>query len=142
MEPRCSQVGIGSTWIRLGFDLDSTWIRLGFDLVNPVNPIVNPMDAMSPAGCSGHIRRLSAVAQSLPGDLFAGSIHMFGEAQGVEMSCALGIQPPKRILYGIEGRNFAIGTPVSAEIRDAISQVTAAVLEALYQSCRCLTASL
>jgi hydrogenase maturation protease len=105
-----------------GADLLSAW--QGFAVVVLV-------DATSPTGNAGHIRRLDAVTQPLPATFFAASTHAFGVAQGVEMARALGLLPPTLIVYGIEGHQFTLGAPMSAAVRDAVFQVTAAILTEL-----------
>ncbi|HEX6543372.1 MAG TPA: hydrogenase maturation protease [Ktedonobacterales bacterium] len=105
-----------------GAALLSAW--QGFDVVVLV-------DAMPPNGHAGRIHRVDAVAQPLPADLFANSTHTFGVAQGIELARALGMLPRTLIIYGIEGREFTIGSPMSAEVRGAILQVTMAILAEL-----------
>lgn len=105
-----------------GAALLSDW--QGFDVVILI-------DATPPAGRAGCIRRFDAGEQPLPANFFTDSTHAFGVAQGVEMARALGMLPPKLIIYGVEGRDFAIGTPMSGEISDAIPQVTAMILAQL-----------
>jgi hydrogenase maturation protease len=96
--------------------------------------VVIVVDATAPNENAGCIRRLDAVAQPLPTVFFAASTHAFGVAQGVEMARALGLLPPTLIVYGIEGRQFTLGTPMSAAVRDAVSQVTSTILAELEET--------
>lgn len=105
-----------------GASLIDAW--QGFDIVVLV-------DAMSPLGNVGSIHRLEAHAHPLPANLFADSTHAFGVAHGVEMARALGLLPPMLIIYGIAGRDFTRGAPISAEVAAAIPRATAAILDDL-----------
>lgn len=95
--------------------------------------VVYLVDAMPPSGHAGRILRFDATAQPLPAEVFTGSTHTFGVAQGVELARALGLLPPSLVVYGVAGRDFAIGAPLSAEVTDTIRQVTAAILAELEQ---------
>ncbi len=89
------------------------------------------VDAMPPYGHAGRILCFDAIARHLPANLFADSTHTFGAAQGIELARALGLLPPTLIIYGIEGREFDIGAPVSAEVTGAIPQAVATILAKL-----------
>jgi hydrogenase maturation protease len=51
------------------------------------------------------------------------STHMIGIAQAVELARLLGRMPARLVLYGIEGRQFKMGTPPSSEVSEACRQL-------------------
>lgn len=63
-----------------------------------------------------------------------GSTHGFGLGEAVELSRVLRQLPPKLCIYGIEGKNFEIGSSVSAEVEAGISEVVEAIVGQLKAS--------
>ena len=86
------------------------------------------IDAVQSGAAPGTVHRIDAVAEKLPGWVPRGSTHALGVAEAVELARALGELPPRMILYGIEGRNFAAGTELSPEVARA-SEELARLLE-------------
>ena len=76
-----------------------------------------------------HVRRSDAGDGPLPVDAFAGSTHDFGLAEAVELGRALGVLPERLVIIGIEGRAFAMGAAMSAEVSAAAAEVVAGILE-------------
>jgi hydrogenase maturation protease len=63
-------------------------------------------------------------AQSLPAfATSAGSTHGLGVAQAIELARALDCLPARLRVYGIEGKQFEIGSPVSPEVERAVEEV-------------------
>ncbi|MGO9087603.1 MAG: hydrogenase maturation protease [Candidatus Sulfotelmatobacter sp.] len=52
-----------------------------------------------------------------------GSTHGFGVAQAIELARALDCLPARLRVYGIEGKQFEIGSPVSPEVERAVEEV-------------------
>jgi hydrogenase maturation protease len=53
----------------------------------------------------------------------AGSTHGLGVAQAIELARALDRLPARLRVYGIEGKNFEIGSAVSPEVERAVEEV-------------------
>ena len=87
------------------------------------------VDAMRSGAVVGHVRRSAAGDGPLPVDAFAGSTHAFGLAEAVELGRALGVLPERLVIIGIEGRAFAMGAAMSAEVSAAAAEVVAGILE-------------
>jgi hydrogenase maturation protease len=84
------------------------------------------------SGCEvGAIARIDALVQSVPAKYFNYSTHAFGVAEAVELSRTLNQLPAKLIIYGVEGKNFAIGIGISPEVEQAAEEVGRRVLSEL-----------
>jgi len=83
-------------------------------------------DAAQSGAAPGTVTRLDVSTRPLPSAFLHCSTHAFGVAEAVELSRSLGSLPPRVIVFGIEGKNFEHGTPLSAEVE-------AGVVEALRQ---------
>ena len=57
------------------------------------------------------------------------STHAFSVAEAIELGRALGKLPPRVILYGIEGKDFAAGETLSPEVASAADEVLGRVRE-------------
>ncbi len=77
------------------------------------------IDATSSGTPPGTIHRFDAVSGPLPLKFFHYSTHAFSVAEAIELSRTLGSLPGILIVYGIEGKNFEAGSPVSPEVRKA-----------------------
>jgi len=53
----------------------------------------------------------------------AGSTHGLGVAQAIELARALDSLPARLRVYGIEGKQFEIGSPVSPQVERAVEEV-------------------
>ena len=80
-------------------------------------------DALEPAGAPGTIQRVEAHRQVVSDTFFHASTHSFGVAEAIELARALNQLPAVLIVYGVEGRSFDVGAPLSPEIEQAIPQV-------------------
>jgi hydrogenase maturation protease len=86
------------------------------------------IDAVSSGGRPGTVYRLDAGSGVLPQRLFgATSTHALSVAEVVELARALGMLPPRVIVYGIEGRTFEAGEGLSPEVAAAVDAVAARV---------------
>ncbi len=87
------------------------------------------VDAMKSGAAPGSIRRFDAAQDKLPSGLFRYSSHVFGLAEAVEMSRALNRLPPAFVIYGVEGRDFGFGAPLSWSVAGGVSRLEALVKE-------------
>jgi hydrogenase maturation protease len=88
-------------------------------------------DAVRSGAEVGTIDRIDAQVQSVPAKCFNYSTHAFGVAEAVELSRTLNQLPSKLIIYGVEGKNFAIGIGISPEVEQAAEEVGRRVLSEL-----------
>jgi Ni,Fe-hydrogenase maturation factor len=70
-----------------------------------------------------------ARAAPIPSRFFRCSTHVFSVAEAVELGRALNQLPPRLIVYGIEGKDFAAGVGLSAVVDRAADTVAARVLD-------------
>jgi hydrogenase maturation protease len=89
------------------------------------------IDAVSSGAEPGTIFRLDVHERPVPASFFHYSTHDFGVAEAVEMGRVLGQLPPRLIIYGIEGSNFAFGEGLSPPVAQAVDEVVARVLSEL-----------
>lgn len=89
------------------------------------------IDAVQSGESAGTIHRIDALTQTIPQKFFRYSTHAFSVAEAIEMARALNQLPPRLLLYGIEGKNFAAGTELSAEVRNAAEEVARQILDEL-----------
>jgi hydrogenase maturation protease len=80
------------------------------------------IDAMISGAAPGTICRLDASARPIPKSYFRCSTHAFGVAEAIELARALGNFPQRLVVYGIEGKNFAAGVGLSAEVEKAAGE--------------------
>jgi hydrogenase maturation protease len=71
----------------------------------------------------GEICRFDVSTGPLPRAAFGASTHGFGLAEAVELARALGVLPPRCIVYAIEGEIFDIGAPMSPAVAAAVAVV-------------------
>lgn len=105
----------GDTWSLL-----ETW---------PGSERVIVVDASSGGGPPGTVQRFDVGEQPLPTSSLRGSTHSWGVAEAVEMARALGQLPPRLLVYGVEGRCFEPGRPLSPEVAAAVNGVVDNVLQ-------------
>ncbi len=84
----------------------------GFDAVICV-------DASSPAGRPGNIRRLDLAIDELPPQLSPVSSHAFGFADTVALARALRLLPRRTIVFAVEGVGFDAGAQLTAAVSEA-----------------------
>jgi hydrogenase maturation protease len=81
------------------------------------------IDAVMSGAALGTIHRFDASAQPLQKDAFRCSTHAFGVAEAIELARTLGNFPQHLVVYGIEGKNFAAGVGLSAEVEKAAGEI-------------------
>ncbi len=86
------------------------------------------IDAAMSGTAPGTIHRFDANAQPIPKISFRCSTHAFGVAEAIEMARALGALPQCLVVYGIEGKNFAAGVELSAEVEEAAGEAARQLL--------------
>jgi hydrogenase maturation protease len=74
------------------------------------------IDAVHSGVEPGTIFRFEAHQRSIPTQFFHYSTHAFGVAEAIELARALNQLPPRLIVYGVEGKNFAAGIRLSPEV--------------------------
>ena len=102
------------------FSLMDCW--LGCELVILV-------DATAPTGAPGQVQVWNAHADKLPEDVFPCSTHAFGVREAVELARVMNRLPPTLQIYGIEGKQFSFGTPLSTAVERAVESVAQQLLE-------------
>ena len=86
-------------------------------------------DAVRSGGRPGEIYRFPLHEGPLPAELFpAPSTHLWGVAQAVALAGVLQALPPYLVVYGIEGKDFGLGRPPSAEMGRAVSEVARRII--------------
>lgn len=85
------------------------------------------IDAVAPQGTPGKIYRLEAHAGPLPEHFLSCSTHDFGVAAAIELARTVGQLPPRVIVYGVEGQDFALGAQLSPQVERAVQPVVARV---------------
>lgn len=86
-------------------------------------------DAVSSGAMPGTVHRLEAHREALPSDFFHYSTHAFSLAEAVELARSLGKLPERLVVYGIEGKDFASGRGLSAEVEAAAQAVVQSILK-------------
>ncbi len=87
------------------------------------------IDAVLSGAVPGSILRLDARSQPFPAGFRGRSTHAFGVAEAIELARALDRLPPRLIIYGIEGRSFAVGEAPSGAVEAAAWAVVERVLD-------------
>ncbi len=86
-------------------------------------------DAVRSGGRPGEIYRFPLHEGPLPAEQFpAPSTHLWGVAQAVALAGVLQALPPYLVVYGLEGKDFGLGRPSSAEMGRAVSEVTRRII--------------
>lgn len=82
------------------------------------------IDCMSSGDKPGTIRRFDAVTEEIPFAVFRNcSTHCFGIASTVRLAEVLDQLPPRLVIYGIEGSDFAMGQDMSVEVNKAAHRI-------------------
>ena len=81
------------------------------------------VDATAPRGTPGKVRIWNAHADRLPEDAFPCSTHAFGLREAVELGRVMNCLPQTVLIYGIEGKQFACGAPISLEVEHSVESV-------------------
>lgn len=77
------------------------------------------IDAAQSSALPGTVHCLDANRSPVPSRFFYYSTHAFSVAEAVELARALDQLPPRLVLYGIEGRDFAAGEKLSHDVAAA-----------------------
>lgn len=77
------------------------------------------IDAAHSGAEPGKVFRFEAHHQSIPTEFFHYSTHALSVAEAIELARTLGHLPPHIIVYGIEGKDFTMGTGLSPEVEQA-----------------------
>lgn len=106
-------------------DLLAAWEGTGAAiLVDAVHGLCRP----------GSIYQFDAISETIPLELFPStSTHGWGVAEALALGQALGRLPPYLTIYGIVGKSFGIGLPVSLEVKAAIDPVAVRVIQEITQ---------
>lgn len=86
------------------------------------------IDAVLTGAATGTVHVWDAQNISIP-PRKGSSTHGLGLAEAIELARTLKQMPRRLRVYGIEGRNFQIGSEVSAEVRAAVPQVVEKILQ-------------
>ena len=81
------------------------------------------VDATAACGSPGKVRAWNAHAGRLPEHFSPCSTHAFGVREAVELARAMNRLPQTMLIYGIEGKQFSLGAPVSPEVECAVASV-------------------
>ena len=87
------------------------------------------VDAVLAQGNPGQVRVWDGIAAPLETDLFRCSSHSLGVGEAIEMARLLGSLPKQLIIYGIEGKQFEVGTTPSTAVLQAVEKVVQMILE-------------
>jgi hydrogenase maturation protease len=87
------------------------------------------VDAVLAKGDPGQVRVWDGIAAPVETDSFRCSSHSLGVAGAIEMARLLGRLPKHLIIYGIEGKQFEVGTTPSAPVLRAVEKVVQIILE-------------
>jgi hydrogenase maturation protease len=85
------------------------------------------LDTVQSGAAPGALHRLDARARTVHTSFLRCSTHAFGIAEAIELARALDQLPPRLIVLGIEGRNFAQGTGLSPKVERALPALVRAV---------------
>jgi hydrogenase maturation protease len=89
------------------------------------------VDAVRSGGQAGALYRFDAHRDPLPAFFAACSSHAFGVAGAVQLAHLLQRLPLRLLIFGIEGKEYAIGEGLSAEVEDALPQIIASIVQSL-----------
>jgi hydrogenase maturation protease len=89
------------------------------------------VDAVESGAAPGTLHRFDASGAAIPSRMFRSSTHAFGVSDAIELARALGKLPPRLVVYGIEGAEFAAGDGLTAAVEAAVEPAARAVLDDL-----------
>lgn len=87
------------------------------------------IDAVHSGAKPGTLFRFEAHRQAIPTQFFHYSTHAFSVAEAIELARALNQLPPRLIVYGIEGKNFAAGVELSPEVDKMTPEIVDQVIQ-------------
>ncbi len=86
------------------------------------------VDAVSSGAKPGTIFRIGANKESVPKKFFHYSTHAFSVGEAIELSRTMHTLPPRLVIFGIEGANFAAGKDISDSVKQAANQVVEQII--------------
>ncbi|MGB7622995.1 MAG: hydrogenase maturation protease [Terriglobia bacterium] len=81
------------------------------------------IDAIGSGNPAGTIFCFEANAAPLPRNFSSGSTHALGLAVAIDLAQTLNQLPPRLMVFGVVGQNFAIGSTLSSAVEKAIPEV-------------------
>jgi hydrogenase maturation protease len=81
------------------------------------------IDAIGSGNPAGTIFCFEANGALLPRNFSSGSTHALGLAVAIDLAQTLNQLPPRLMVLGVVGQNFAIGSPASSAVEKAIPEV-------------------
>ena len=93
------------------------------------------VDAVASGGPAGSLHRFEAGETAIPAHALRSSTHAIGLADTIELARALGKLPPRVLVYGIEGRDFGTGRPLSPAVEAAVESVVTEIRGDLESMC-------
>ncbi len=92
------------------------------------------VDAVCSGAPAGTVHRFDAGREPLPAALFGLSTHRLGLADALELARTLGRLPPRVVVFGIEGSQFATGSPISPAVEIAAEGLADSLVELVTSS--------
>lgn len=87
------------------------------------------IDAVRSGAPPGTLHEHDVSAEPLPVGLSRGSTHAFGVADSIELARRLGRLPATVIVFGLEGRRWELGAPMSEPVARSIPMLAVAIRE-------------
>jgi hydrogenase maturation protease len=94
------------------------------------------IDAVRTGAAPGTITLWDARTAPVVGDFFRCSTHAFGVAEAIELARILALLPERMRIYGIEGSQFGMGEPPSAEVLRAAEEVAERIAQEVRTAAR------
>jgi hydrogenase maturation protease len=94
------------------------------------------VDAVESGAATGTLQRFDASESAVPARAFRSSTHAFGVGEAIELARALGRLPPRVVVYGVEGVEFATGEGLTPRVAAAVDDTVSAVLADLEELAR------
>ena len=89
------------------------------------------VDACASGELPGTVHRFDVSGEPLPARVFRSSTHAFGVGDAVELARALDRLPRQVVVYGVEGRQFTAGAPLSPEVEAGLERVADEIVREL-----------
>ncbi len=116
----------------------------GSDLINAWREaeVAFVIDCMQ-SGCeSGTIRRFDVRHEDIPEEILPGlSTHAFNISATIRLAQSVGQLPPTLIVYGVEGKVFAVGDQMTPPVETAVSEVAERIVADITRLSACAAAS-
>ncbi|MEW6051170.1 MAG: hydrogenase maturation protease [Candidatus Zixiibacteriota bacterium] len=89
------------------------------------------IDAVETSVTPGQIFHFDVSIERLPTRFFHYSTHAFGLTEAIETARALGRLPKQVFVYGVQGKRFDTGAPLSKEVETSVDGLVLLILERL-----------